>query len=244
MAWSQAVVLEGRASPAEDLEAIRQVSTEDVNAITRKYLNPQQAVVAVLRPQASGKAVSSGAFRKVESFALKETAAVKVPPWAQKSWQRLEIPASNVHPSVSTLPNGLRLIVQPENVSRTVSVYGHIQNQPDMTESNGQEGVDQVLEALFSYGTVSLDRIAFQKALDDIGAVESAGSDFSLQVLSDHFDAGVRLLADNVLHPALPQKAFRIVRQQVAATIAGKLQSPDYLTHRALRHAQRRCEAR
>jgi zinc protease len=237
MTWSEAVALEGRRSPEEKLEAIRQVSTDDVVAITRKYLNPQQAVVAVLRPQASGKAVSSGAFRKVESFALKETAAVKVPPWAQKSWQRLEIPASNVHPSVSTLPNGLRLIVQPENVSRTVSVYGHIQNQPDMTESNGQEGVDQVLEALFSYGTVSLDRIAFQKALDDIGAVESAGSDFSLQVLSDHFDAGVRLLADNVLHPALPQKAFRIVRQQVAATVAGRLQSPDYLTSRALRHA-------
>jgi zinc protease len=237
MAWSQAVVLEGRASPAEDLEAIRQVSTEDVNAITRKYLNPQQTVVAVLRPQASGKAISSGAFRKVESFALKETASVEIPQWAQKSWQRLEIPVSNVNPSVITLSNGLKLIVQPENVSRTVSVYGHIRNHPDMTEPRGQEGVDQVLEALFSYGTASLDRLAFQKALDDIGAVESAGSDFSLQVLSDHFDAGVRLLADNMLQPALPEKAFRIVRQQVAATVAGQLQSPDYLTHQALRHA-------
>jgi zinc protease len=142
-----------------------------------------------------------------------------------------------VNPSVITLSNGLKLIVQPENVSRTVSVYGHIRNHPDMTEPRGQEGVDQVLEALFSYGTASLDRLAFQKALDDIGAVESAGSDFSLQVLSDHFDAGVRLLADNMLQPALPEKAFRIVRQQVAATVAGQLQSPDYLTHQALRHA-------
>jgi len=237
MAWSQAVALEGRRSPAEKLQAIRQVSRDDVVAITRKYLNPRQAVVAVLRPQVSGKAFSSKAFRKVESFALKETSAVKVPRWAQKSWQRLEIPVSNVHPSVTTLPNGLKLIVQSENVSHTVSVYGHVQNQPDMTEPSEQEGVDQVLEALFPYGTVSLDRLAFQKALDDIGAVESAGSDFSLQVLSDHFDAGVRLLADNIFHPALPEKAFRIVRQQVAATVAGRLQSPDYLTSRALRHA-------
>jgi len=237
MAWSQAVALEGRRSPAEKLEAIRQVSTDDVVAITRKYLNPRQAVIAVLRPQASGKAFSSKAFRKVESFALKETSTVKVPQWAQKSWQRLKIPVSNVHPSVNTLPNGLKLIVQPENVSRTVSVYGHIQNHPGMTEPKGQEGVDQVLEALFPYGTASLDRLAFQKALDDIGVVESAGSDFSLQVLSDHFDAGVRLLADNVLHPALPEKAFSIVRQQVADTVAGRLQSPDYLTSRALRKA-------
>jgi len=31
------------------------------------------------------------------------------------------------------------------------------------------------MEELFSYGTTSLDRLSFQKALDDIGAVESAG---------------------------------------------------------------------
>jgi zinc protease len=237
MSWSQAVVLEGYRSPDEKLEAIRRVSTDDVNAVARKYLAPQEAVLAVLTPQTSGKPVSAGAFRKVESFAPNQTAAVKIPQWAQKSWQRLEIPASNVHPAVITLPNGLKLIVQPENVSRTVNVYGHILNHPDVTEPHGQEGVDQVLEELFSYGTTSLDRLDFRKALDDIGAVESAGSDFSLQVLSDHFDAGVRLLADNVLHPALPDKAFRIVRQQVAATVAGQLQSPDYLTGLALRKA-------
>ncbi len=237
MSWSQAVAVEGRRSPEEALEAIRQVTADDVRAVARKYLNTQQAVVAVLTPHASGEAVSSGNFRKVESFALKETGTVKIPQWAQKSWQRLEIPVSNVHPAVSTLPNGLKLIVQPEKVSRSVSVYGHIRNHPEMTEPRGREGVDSVLEALFSYGTASLDRLAFQKALDDIGAAESAGSDFSLQVLSDHFEAGIRLLADNELHPALPDKAFRIVRQQVAATVAGRLQSPDYLTGQALKQA-------
>ena len=80
----------------------------------------------------------------------------------------------------------------------------------------------------------SLDRLAFQKALDDIGANESAGTDFSLEVLSDHFDRGVQLLADNELHPALPEKAFTIIRKQVAAAVAGRLQSPGYLTGRAL----------
>jgi len=173
----------------------------------------------------------------VESFALPTTATVSIPQWAQKSWQRLEIPSSNVHPAVTMLPNGLKLIVQPEKTGRTVCVYGHVRNHPDMTEPRGQEGVDLVLEALFSYGTTSLDRLAFQKALDDIGAVESGGADFSLQVLSDYFDPGMRLLADHMRHPALPKKAFRIVRQQVAATVAGRLQSPDYRTGRALRQA-------
>ena len=40
-----------------------------------------------------------------------------------------------------------------------------------------------MLEGLYSYGTTSLDRIAFQKELDDISANESAGFRFSLSVL-------------------------------------------------------------
>ena len=44
----------------------------------------------------------------------------------------------------------------------------------ELEAPKGQEGVDQVLDQLLSYGTKSLDRLAFQKALDDIGAVESA----------------------------------------------------------------------
>jgi zinc protease len=61
--------------------------------------------------------------------------------------------------------------------------------------------------------------------------------DFSIQVLTEHFERGVQLLADNQLHPALPQEAFTVVQQQVAATVAGQLQSPHYLTKRALRAA-------
>ncbi|HED38269.1 MAG TPA: insulinase family protein, partial [Ignavibacteria bacterium] len=82
-----------------------------------------------------------------------------------------------------------------------------------------------------------LNRIAFQKALDDIGANENAGTNFSLQVLTKDFKRGVQLLSDNLLHPALPNNAFRIVRMQTARTVAGELKSPDYLTSRALTKA-------
>ena len=43
----------------------------------------------------------------------------------------------------------------------------------------GKDGVADVLGELFSYGTTTLDRLAFQKALDDIAANETAGYDFS-----------------------------------------------------------------
>jgi zinc protease len=135
------------------------------------------------------------------------------------------------------LPNGLRLIVQPEHVGHTISVFGQVRQVADMQEAPGHEGVAELVNALFSYGTKSLDRLSFQKALDDIAAQETAGSGFSLKVLTPQFEAGMKLLADNELRPAFPPDAVAVVRQQTAEGLAGLLQSPDYLFGRALKQA-------
>ena len=42
--------------------------------------------------------------------------------------------------------------------------------------------------------------------------VRAAGADFSLQVLPEHFERGVQLLADNQLSPALPEDDFKIIQ--------------------------------
>ncbi len=237
MAWSQAVAVEGRRSPEQDFEAVQKVTVADVNRVARKYLTLDDAITAVLTPQPSGKPLSSKSFGGRESFAPTQTTSVKLPAWATAAVERISIPASGVHPTVTTFPNGLKLIVQPESISNTVSIHGEIRNQPDMESPKGKEGVAPVLSQLFSYGSTSLDRLAFQRALDNIGADESAGVRFSLQVLASEFDRGTQLLADNELHPAMPEKAFGIVRKQTAASVAGELQSPGYLTRRALRSA-------
>jgi zinc protease len=237
MAWSQALAVEGRQSPEDKVRAIYKVSVADVDRVARQYLDLNCAVVAVLTPEASGQAVASKGFGGLETVTLKPTRKVSLPEWASQAMNRLSIPESAVHPAVSVLPNGIKLIVQPETVSDTISVYGQIKNEADLEVPPGQEGVDQVLDQLFSYGTTSLDRLAFQQALDEIGAQVSAGTSFELKALSDHFERGVQLLADNELQPALPEEAFKIVRSQVAAAVAGQLQSPDHLTNRALKEA-------
>ena len=122
-------------------------------------------------------------------------------------------------------------------MSATVTVLGQIKNKPELEEPAGKEGVAEILESLFSYGTTSLDRLAFQKAQDDIGATVSVGTGFALRVLSDHFDRGMELLADNLLHPALPASAFEIVKQEKLSSLPGLLKSPSYLSRRALREA-------
>jgi zinc protease len=235
LAWSQAVAVEGRRAPEDNVQAIQRVTVNDVNQVARRYLDLDHAIVAILTPESSGKPVASKPAGGVESFTPQHVKPVELPDWAAQALRRLEVPQSTLHPTVSTLPNGLKLIVQPENISKIVSVSGHIRNDPNLETPKGQEGVDQVLDQLFPYGTKSLDRLAFQAALDQIGANESAGTDFSLGVLAEHFERGVQLLADNELHAALPEEAFQVVQQQVAGTVAGQLQSPGYLMGRALK---------
>ncbi len=232
--WSQALAVEGRHSPDDDIEAIKKVTAEDVNRVAKKYLLNDSAVVAIMTPRVSGNPVASQSSRPgTESFAPKGTKSVPLPAWAKRKLNPLDVPVSKVSPEVTVLANGLRLIVQRESISDTVSVYGAVKNRPELQVPKGKEGVDRILSDLFSYGSTSLDRVAFQEALDEIGAEASAGTRFSLRVLSEHFDRGMELLADNLLHPALPETAFKAVKPRTRQAVAGQLQSPVYLSQRA-----------
>jgi zinc protease len=236
--WSDAVALYGLKSPDDDLVRIEKVTPADVNRAAKAYLDVAHASVAVLEPQGSGAPVAeSHGFGGQESIALGEAKPTPLPDWAEAALNKLAIPPQTTNPVVSTLPNGLTLIVQPETVSDTVSIYGHIRNRPETEAPPGKYGVNLVLDQLFPFGSESLDRIAYQQALDDIGASEAAGPDFELQVLANNFDRGAALMADNELHPALPEPALEIARAQVEEVVAARNKSPSWLAQRGLREA-------
>ncbi|MGH8278243.1 MAG: M16 family metallopeptidase [Gammaproteobacteria bacterium] len=236
-AWSQALAFQGLESPDDMRARFEAVTVADVNRAAREYLDSMHLITAVMTPESSGAPVASKGFGGSESFNAAPEKAVPLPTWASDALARLEIPKSNLQPIETTLANGIRLIVQPTDVSDTVSVYGRIRNTPDLQTPKGQEGVSDVLDGLFEYGTTSLNRLAFQAALDDIAASESAGTGFSVQVPAAHFERAVQLLADNELHPALPESAFNVVRMQMARAQMGLLQSPDFLFQHALTQA-------
>ena len=234
-AWSQALAWQGLDSPREALEQIEKVSVDDVNRVAREYLQPGERVSMVLTPSSNGtRPPDATGFGGSEKFASNDRLDVPLPAWASEALAKLQMPHWTLDPVSMQLDNGITLIVQPESVSQTVTVVGHVDHDDAMQEPAGQEGVGRLLGSQFDYGTTTLDRNAFHAALDRIAATESGGPDFHLAVLRSDFDEGMRLLADNELHPALLQSAFEVQQKTLARTLAGQLQSPNYKTRRAL----------
>ena len=236
-AWSQAIAIGGRTSPDDDIIAVRKVTVEDVNRVAREFLRNETAITAMLSSKPVSGAMEWKGNRGKESFSPKEVKPVELPSWASRLIAVPRPAASKVKPVRYQLANGITLIVQPETVSSAVTLVGRVRNNDDLQEPEGKEGVSDLMNSLFSYGTTSQDRLTFQRAQDDIVAEISAGTAFSLKVLSDRFERGVQLLADNLLRPALPEQAFQIVKDGMKSALQGQLESPDYRSKRALREA-------
>lgn len=235
--WSSALAAEGRNSPDEDIDAIRKVTLADVNRVAKEYLLNAPVITATLVPKPNGEAASAKGFGGAESVTSAPTKPVVLPEWAASKLDELKVPSTPLDVSDTTLANGIRLIVRTDRTSPTVTLVGGVKHNADLQTPAGKDGADGLLDELYSYGTTSLDRLAYQKALDDISANVNAGYHFSLTALKENFDRGVQLLADDELHPALPAQAFTVVQQQTAEFTAGNLQSPGYKFGHALQHA-------
>ena len=228
-AWSQALAWQGLDSPEEAEQQIQAVTVDDVNRVAREYLKPDQRVTVVLTPDPNGKrppnSAGFGGSRVVRRQRQAGRAAAGL--GEPRRWPGWTCRTGRWIPTSMKLDNGITLIVQPESVSKTVTVVGHVDHDDKLQEPKGQDGVGRLLASLFDYGTTTLDRNAFHKALDAIAANESRRHRLPLAVPSAHFDEGMRLLADNELHPALPQQAFDVQQKTLARTLAGELQSPQ-----------------
>jgi zinc protease len=233
-AWSDALAVRGLNSPDEYVETVKRVTVQEVNRVAREYLTDSNSITATLKPVPSGEAVSQKGFGATEQLTSTPTKPVTLPLWASSRLLDLELPPPGPMPIETVLPNGIRLIVKQVTVTPTITLRGSVRHNSEMQEPRGEEGISDVLGELFYYGTKRHDRISFQRTLDDISADESAGYDFSLEVLKEDFSRGVQLLAENEMHPALLAEALRITRQQISQHVVGRMKSSTYRTDRAL----------
>jgi zinc protease len=235
--WSDAVAVQGLSSPEDTIAHLKAVTTADVNRVLRTYMNPATIVAAYAVPNNSGAVSSGSSAMAKENNSIPPSTHEALPSWAQAVLDNLQVPRQTLSPTDTTLSNGIRLIVQPEHVTHTVVVTGEVENNPQVQMPPGKEGVARITGDLFPFGTATYDRVAFQRELDKIAATVNAGTSFDLQVLSQDFDRGVALLADDELHPALAANAFAIVKQQTVGGLRGEVTSPDHLAEVALSKA-------
>ncbi len=235
--WSDAVAVQGESSPDEMLSAMKSVTVDDVNRVFRKYVDPNRAIVAYAVPKNLGSVHAGASGPAQENNTFTPEKAQPLPAWAQAAFASVKVPAQTIHPVSMTLSNGLHLIVQPEHVTQTIEVHGSILSNEAIQAPPGKQGVADIVTGLFPFGTTTYSRLQLREQLDQIAADVTAGTDFSLRVLTANFDRGVQLLADEELHPAFPDAAFQIVKNQAVGALTGEMTSPDHLTSVALNKA-------
>ena len=227
--WSDAVAVQGLNSPDDTIAAYKRVTPADVNRVFRTELASSKSVAAYAVPKNLGKTNAGGGALAKENNSIPPSKHEPLPIWARNVLTHLQVPAQTLHPVQATLPNGLRIIVQPDHSTNTVTVTGDIDNDPQVQEPAGKEGVDALTGDLFAYGSASRDRLVYQGELDSIAANETGGTSFSIQMLSGDFEHGVQLLADNELRPRFVPQYFAIVKSQEVGSLTGVENSPDRL---------------
>jgi zinc protease len=237
MEWSQAVAVQGESSPDQIINDMKRVSLADVNRVFRTYIDPSKAIVVSAVPKNLGKVTAGAAGPAKENNTLTPEKPQPLPAWAQAAFANVKVPPQTVRPVSMTLSNGMRLIVVPEHITKTVQVQGSIGMNEAVQAPAGKLGVGDIVAGLFPFGTATYDRLQLRRQLDQIAANMQAGPDFSLSVLTQNFDRGVQLLADDELHPAFPDQAFQIVQRQEVGGLTGQMISPDHLTDVALNKA-------
>jgi zinc protease len=235
--WSQAVAVQRLSSPEAMENAFANVTTADVNRVLRAYVDNNRVVAAYAVPKNSGAIGGGGSGPGKEDNMVPPKTHQPLPVWAQDILKHLSVPPKTLSPTSMTLANGIRLIVQPETITKTVVVSGQIENNPFVQEPADQRGLNDLTSGLFPFGTTTYSRVQYQTELDKISATVSAGTDFGVEVLSKDFDRGVQLLADDELHPAFDPKSFAIVQGQQVGQMQGEVTSPDYLAQVALNNA-------
>ena len=225
--WSHAVAVENR-TPDEDLALIDRVTVEDVNRVLHDSFEPAPALGFITPKDPNARGTRDGG-KAPEKIAILPIGAETLPSWAQQGVSDFHLPTQTAGATMTTLSNGIQLIVQPEPAANTIVVRGQVYSDPGVQAQAGKDGVASLCRELLSYGTTSYDRVGYVRELDKVVASASLGSTFSLAVTSQHFNRGMQLLADGELHPAFDPKSFALVKDRAYEEARNAKASPDFL---------------
>jgi zinc protease len=237
--WATTIALDDEPSIVREQELLAKVTLAEVNHVAKRYLDPHHAIVGALTPSpgASQNAAPSAPQQVDEKPLEVKPATTHLPDWAQALVDHVDATPSRLAPVQTKLPNGITLIVVPETISNSVFLFGNVRTNPSIQEPLGKEGVSSVLAGMFAYGTKNRDRVAFERAQDDIDSEVGGGSGFGLQTTSGAFERAVALLAENELEPRFDQPTFELAQRRAIEELETSLNGSNTI---AMRRADRK----
>jgi zinc protease len=235
-----AYVFPGDIDPARFPAMVAAITPDEVNAVARAvYAKP--SVVGVLEPTTTDpskfKPPSNVGSSVTDSFGGR----VANGPLVQPAWLKAQLAKpialeSAVKPVVTTLPNGLQLLVQRVASNPTVFVQGAIRTSP-VYDPAGKEGLGVATALLMRWGSAKYDFAAQRKLADDRAASLTFGTRFSAHGRAEDFSTLLDALADDVRHPLFPADKFALVKQQRTANASRRALQPEYRAQRAFSEA-------
>jgi len=199
------------------LDALRSIGVQDLLAVSRKYLQPSNATLAVLQPASDDSAWTEERLREILTARYEESSAPAAGRQAgvQDALSRRVLRIS--------LANGGRLLVKESHEVPVVALYAaFLAGLP--AETAETNGVGNFMASMLTQGTSNRSAVQIAEEIESLAGSLSgfSGRDsFGLQaeVVSWNFAPALRLFADCLLHPAFPEEELEKKRQDILAAI-------------------------
>lgn len=183
---------------------IEKVTAPQVQGMALKYLKDDGLTTAVVEPKTEAK-----------------PAAVAAKPTSEKTI---------AEPTLTTLPNGVKLLVRPNPLNPTVSIVaaglGGLRLEPA-----DKAGIASLAASLLTRGTQKRDAEQIAELVDDLGGSFGSLSGqnswiVQSQWLKEDWKRGMNLTAESILTPTFPADEFAKVKEQTLTAIGAQEDDP------------------
>ncbi len=213
----------------EYLEKLREVTGDDVSRVAREYLTPSNLTMGILHPKnGDGAAIKAGIKDMVKSFSgkpsrLKASPLLKPAP-AKKATETTKV----------VLKNDATLLIR-ENHACPVVAFRCILGGGIRYENERNNGINNFIAEMLTKGTAKRSANKIAREIEAVaGHLEGFAGRNSIgaygEFLSKHFDKGLELLSDVVMHPAFRKGELEKKRKDIFSALR---QQEDNLTQLA-----------
>lgn len=136
-------------------------------------------------------------------------------------------------PVTYNLPNGITVLVVENHKLPKVSANYFVDYGP--VKEGSKAGVMEIMGNMLEEGTTSMEKAAFDEAVDQMGArVNLTANGGNASSLTRYFDKAFTLMTDALLHPAFPTASFDKIKSLALTSLKADEKSAKAISQRVV----------